>query len=498
MKNSKKLISLLLLCTMLTVTFASCSESSVNNETSAESGSAVVSDASVEESIVEEADADSLDAVVKALPEANYDGYTFTSYNRNWINTTLFMRQSPDEELSGEPINDALWERDRSLEDKYNITLDYVVFEPTQSLYNDAAKIVQSGDASVSLIYGNMRDESPTFLMNKLSVDLNSVPNLELSEPYWSRHNKDIEIAGKLMFATGDITCRYAGAPYLILFNKQMVSDRGYRYPYEDVREGTWTFDKLNTMIDGSYQDLDGNGKVTNADFFGFIFETGKGYAFYNSFGYQAIGMDENNEAVALVTAEDHINAITKIGEFAVNPNNYITTYTYEEVDMFKQNQAIFLDQTACNLSLFTDMEEDFGVLPLPKETEAQPDYYSFCNESCATGVQIPKSCDDLERTGMIVNALAAASRVSSMRAQYEVTLQYRQTRDEDSVEMLRLVSEAARYDYTVVYRWGGLYDTINTSIQTNSPIASKLKAVQKMIPKQASKAIKAVVGDEQ
>ena len=497
MTDIKKVLSVLLVCAMLTGSLAACSESTVNNETAVESGSAVVSDESIGETAEETVSTDTLDGVIKSLPEANYDGYTFTSYNRNWINSTLFMRQSPDEELTGEPINDALWERDKALEDKYNIALNYVVFEPGASLYNDAAKVIQAGDASMDLIYGNMRDESPTFLANKLSIDINSVPNIELDQPYWSRHNSDIEIAGKLMFATGDITCRYAGAPYLMMFNKQLVGDYGYRYPYEDVREGTWTFDKLSSMVDGAYKDLDGNGKVTSADFFGFIFETGKGYAFYNSFGYKAIDLDENNEAVLSIAEESHVNAIAKITEFAVNPNNYITTFTYEEVDMFKQNQALFLDQTACNLALFTDMETDFGVLPLPKESEEQADYYSFCNESCATGVQIPKSASDLERTGMIVNAIAAASRVSSMRAQYEVTLQYRQTRDEDSVEMLKLASEAARYDYTVVYRWGGLMDTINSCIQTGSPLASKIKSIQKIIPKQAAKTIKAVVGDE-
>ena len=49
-------------------------------------------------------------------------------------------------------------------------------------------------------------------------------------------------------------------------------------------------------------------------------------------------------------------------------------------------------------------------------------------------------------------------------------------------VEMLKLASEAARYDYTVVYRWGGLYDVINNCIQTNAPIASSLKALQNSI----------------
>ena len=493
MTDFKKTVSFLLVTAMLAASFTSCSESEVNEESTADTSSSSVSKSTSEETAEEEIPVDSLEAVVKNLPNADYEGYTFTSYNTNWINETLFMRQSPDDELTGEPINDALWERDRAVEDKYNITLDYVVFAPGASLYNEAEKGILSGDDSIGLIYGNMAGESPSFLKNKLTIDMNTIPAIDLTQPYWSQHNKDIEIAGKLMFATGDITCRYAGAPYLMLFNKQLIVDHGYQYPYDDVRAGTWTFDKLSSMVEETYQDT---GKATNDDFYGFIFEINKGYAFYNSFGYKAVDLDENNEPVLNVASENHINAIQKITQFAINPNNYITTYAYEETEMFKRNQSIFVDQTACNLSLLTDMEADFGILPLPKENEEQADYYSFCNNGCAIGVQIPKTVQNLDRTGMIVNALAAASRVSSMKAQYEVTLQYRQTRDEDSVEMLKLASEAARYDYTVVYGWGNLMGTINNCIQTDSPIASQLKGVQKVVSGSAKRTVRAIVED--
>ena len=221
-----------------------------------------------------------------------------------------------------------------------------------------------------------------------------------------------------------------------------------------------------------------------------------QGFAFYNGFGYTAVDIT-SGEAVISVAEEEQINAIDTLTAFAALQDVWLEPVVYGETEIFEEDRSIFVGQTACNLYMLTDMESDFGVVPVPKQNEAQDAYYSYANLHCATCVVVPKSTQDLARTGLLVEAIAAASRVSSMRAQYEVTLQYRQTRDEDSVEMLKLASEAARYDYTVVYRWGGLMDTINSCIQTGSPLASKIKAIQKIIPKTAAKTIKAVVGDE-
>ncbi|MCL2159738.1 MAG: hypothetical protein FWH48_10055, partial [Oscillospiraceae bacterium] len=52
-------------------------------------------------------------SVLADLKEADYDGYEFKIWTQNWPNTTLLLRQAPEEEETGEPINDALYRRDR-------------------------------------------------------------------------------------------------------------------------------------------------------------------------------------------------------------------------------------------------------------------------------------------------------------------------------------------------------------------------------------------------
>lgn len=498
MKNSnKKLTALLLAMAMLLPTLASCSESNVNtDETTPQAGE--VSAESTEETAGEE-QADELVDVINGLPEANYDGYTFTQWCQNQLTSTIFMRQAPDEELSGEPINDALWERDRALENKYNITMDYVVTDVAGvSLYGDAAKLIQAGDDSVGLIYAVMVSDGPSFVNNGLTIAMSDIDQVDLSKPYWSQNaNTDLAIQGRVYYATGDITTRYAGAPYLLLFNKQLLADRGFAEPYDDVIEGTWTFDKLQNIVTGQYQDLNGNGKVENEDFFGFAYEKNmQGFAFYNGFGFTAVDIT-GEEAVISVKEEAQINGIDTLSKFAQIQDVWLEPVVYGETKIFEEDRSVFVGQTACNLFMLTDMESDFGVLPVPKQNEEQDAYYSYANLHCATCVLVPKSTLDLDRTGTLVEAIAAASRVSSMRAQYEVTLQYRQTRDEPSVRMLQIISEAATYDPANMYNLGSLYGLINQCIDSATPISSKLKSVDKMVPKVYAKLVKNLVGEE-
>lgn len=499
MKNiSKKAASLLLILAMLIPTLASCSESTSNSdETAPVAGESAVDNTA--ETVVED-DLNELSGVIRNLPEANYDGYSFTQWCQNQLTSTIFMRQAPDEELSGEPINDALWERDRALENKYNIKMDYVVTDNAGvSLYGDGAKIIQAGDDSIGLIYAVMKSDGPSFVNNGLTIAMSDIEQVDLTQAYWSQNAmRDLAIQGKVFYATGDITTRYAGAPYLLLFNKQILADRGFAEPYDDVLAGTWTIDKLQNIVVNQYQDANGDGKVTNEDFFGFAYEKNmQGFAFYNGFGYTAVDIT-SGEAVISVAEEEQINAIDTLTAFAALQDVWLEPVVYGETKIFEEDRSIFVGQTACNLYMLTDMESDFGVVPVPKQNEAQDAYYSYANLHCATCVVVPKSTQDLARTGLLVEAIAAASRVSSMRAQYEVTLQYRQTRDEPSVTMLQIISEAATYDPSNMYNLGALYGVINDCIDSGSPIASKLKSVNKVVPKSFQKMAEKLISTEE
>ncbi len=430
-------------------------------------------------------DPDTIRGVLSTFEDVDYNEYTFTQWvTPNDLNQFITMRQAPEDEKIGDVVNDALWTRDRAVEDKFNITIDYFVVD--SNMVDQVQKVIKAGDDEIGLVYLNMVADAPALVMSGACLDMASIEQIDLTHPCWSQNAlQDLAIDGMIYYATGDITTRYAGAPYILLFNKALFDERNFVYPYQDVRDKTWTFDKMNTLVAGQYMDKNGNSRRDEGDIFGYAYESGmQGFAFYNGFGYRAVEFDGTDPIIRLAE-ESHINAIERLAKFAALPDVWLDQGWYQETEIFTEDRALFCGQTACNLYMLTNMENDFGVLPLPKESEEQKAYYSYSNLNCATSVHIPKSTHDLERTGTIVQALAEASRVSSMRAQYEVTLKYRFTRDRESVEMLQIATENAIYDPANLYDLGDLYGLINMGSDSGIPLASSIRSVRRVIPRQ-------------
>ena len=102
------------------------------------------------------------------------------------------------------------------------------------------------------------------------------------------------------------------------------------------------------------------------------------------------------------------------------------------------------------------EMEDDFGILPPPKFTEEVPAYYTACNTWLPSGVGVPKICSDPDRTGLVMETMAAVSQELLTPAVYDVTLQGKVSRDEESAAMLDLIYANTAFDLNTILDFGG------------------------------------------
>jgi hypothetical protein len=109
-------------------------------------------------------------------------------------------------------------------------------------------------------------------------------------------------------------------------------------------------------------------------------------------------------------------------------------------------------------------MEDDYGMIPIPKYDEAQKDYYSWMGIA-APSAMIPKSNENPERTGLVLDAMSAVSSTVLMDAYYEVTVRRKASRDEESTEMLELMRKNRVFDLASVYNWGELFNGYRDNI---------------------------------
>lgn len=134
---------------------------------------------------------------------------------------------------------------------------------------------------------------------------------------------------------------------------------------------------------------------------------------------------------------------------------------------------------------MFRDMKSDFGVIPTPKLDESQEDY--FITPDITKLLVIPVTASDLDRTAVIVEALAYEGYSYLRPYYYETMLQSKYLRDEESIEMLD------EYIYTnigfsVVTGSSKLTEVVNSVIkgssEASSAFASNKNTIQSEIDK--------------
>ncbi|MHB1152172.1 MAG: hypothetical protein ACYCWE_15695 [Eubacteriales bacterium] len=422
--------------------------------------------------------------VLDLFESIDYGGYALNILTTNNINSSLPSRTAHDNTLTGDIVNDALFNRDLSVGQKYNITVGYTLAAyDGGDIVNMAKKSITAGDDAYDFIIGDIANVCAG-LAAGFATDMGNVPNLDFEQPWWNSYiNSSTKIAGHNFYAVGDISPRNMSSAYVMMFSLDLFDDYSYTYPYQTVRDGKWTLDEMTKIIKGTAQDIDGDGKMTLTDSFGMISDGSAGWCMYIGCGGTFVELDEDSLLKITCNTERSEAVVSKLGNFfAAEDVDKLADSLYGPAERFMKEQGLFLPQTAVNLSMFTDCEMDFGILPMPKLDEAQENYRTFANFWCLAGVVIPKTSGDLERTGTLIEALTALSRFTSTEAAYEITLLVKQTRDEESIEMLKLATDNLVLELGALYNWGGITQTMETCIRKNTSFLTKFASAEKQV----------------
>ena len=187
MKN--KAISLVLLLSMLLVS-QSCGEAATDG------GDTTVSDETT--SAAPETD------YIETLGEEDFGGAEFVILAHE---AEAFPNLGSGE-LTGDPVNDALYKREQDISELYNITIVHDGPSDRGVLKNNLQNSVLAGDEAYQLVMTSMADGINTLMPNGILYDLNSLPSLDLSREWWNQNlRRNLNFSGKVYTATGPI-CR--------------------------------------------------------------------------------------------------------------------------------------------------------------------------------------------------------------------------------------------------------------------------------------------------
>ncbi len=437
------------------------------------------------------------DKLLPDLPDEDFGGYEFTILTKGYFSTHWYSMEAYAEELTGEPVNDAVYNRNVDIGEKYNFTVAEAI-GATEDPSAELKKAVQSGEDVYDLtLIGGVSTGS--LAQQGFLMDLTTLPHMDLSKPWYDQSaNASLSIANKLHMTAGDLNVMDNNATWALLFNKDLATDIGANDLYQMVLDGSWTLDRLEEYATLASRDLNGDGVHNEFDQWGIQGEAFNTMALIQGGGAFPFTKDENDIPVISIQDEHFYNAFEKAN--AINGNfdicMFVNNFTgYSDVwgecmDLaFTEGRVLFACVGLNRVTLFREMEGDFGILPLPKYDAEQEKYHDLISLWSANMIAIPKTLSDPARTGIIVEALSAESMYTLTPAYYDKTLKTKSARDEESAAMLDLIFEARAFDLGNMYGLGGMFDvpgSLTAAGKTDlaSSIESKMKGTQAAIDK--------------
>ncbi|MBE6711476.1 MAG: hypothetical protein E7579_10205 [Ruminococcaceae bacterium] len=508
--KSKHALSILLALLMLASAFAGCSESgdpdTVTEELAgeisfAEDGSAVIVDDD------EETPADTVkveDRIKPDIPDGySFDGHTFTIMNNDYSLAVWSQIDIGAEEMTGEPINDAVFTRNTTVSETYNCS---IVSQKTLNLSGELPTLVKAGDSSVDLATVHLRTFASHAQSNNY-VELNGVSTLDLAKPWYDQNSvKELSFNKKLFGVATDLTTMDEQATTAMVFNKDLYKDYQIADTYGDfyqlVKDNKWTFDVMEAMATSVSADLDGDGQRTEKDLYGMFYQRDTLTSLLNGFGVLCATKNADDIPEMTLMTERNVDILDRLFDLLYQPDYCLNVmaqwestsdWTLEMVNAYDQNQALLMWIRLADVENLRSMDIDFGIVPIPMYDESQGGYKISVNPYVGTVTCIPQSNYDPEATGYFIEAISSESRYVVLPEYYEINLKGKVARDQESAEMLDLIFANRIYDLGQIYDPGNFSNTIIYMTMTNDrDVASKWakneKAINKMLDKMIEK----------
>ena len=445
----QRILASLLAVLLLTAPLASCGEN--------EEPPAVTQTNAATESEAETELRDSLPS------DLDYEGdkIVFLSREREgWTDREIWV-----EELTGEPINDAVFERNKAVEERLNVEITNVSEDSLDAyvIVNRVVNAVSAGTHEYDVLAASCwttLGQTPrgTF------ANLRNSAYIDFDMPWWSEGLNDATLyKGTQFVLTGSMVLSIYRFAYATVFNQQLFDDVGEKYPYEYVENGTWTLDKQISLVPLFHRD-NGNNIQDEEDIYGFISTQHISVdPYWSACEVDILTRDENDDFLLVFDSGKLHEVAEKVLAlyYGTDDSSYIwNTITYDghmdaACDMFADGRGAMATIRIMGLERETirSMTDMFGIVPMPKFDETQPEYHTMLHDQF-TVIAVPTTVqgDRLDEIGAVLEALSSTAHRVVKPVYYEETLRTKIAQDPQSAAMMELIVNSLTTDSGIFY----------------------------------------------
>lgn len=394
------------------------------------------------------------------VPESKYNGEDFTILTNTddgeWTCNDFFQEEDSDENV----VLSAVYARQKKIEETFGVKIKVIDGLTRGSINTLVETANKAGTKDYDLVINDI-DHMFTLARGDGLTNLDDIEYLDTTVSAWDQSTlEQTSIGGNNYFATGEITTIDNDATWCLMFNKQVAKNVGIgesdELPsiYELVEDKKWTLDKFTEYCNlYQYQDKTGDGPTVDDQFpvaTTIDFVTGLFYGTNN----RIILKDEADIPYLPAVSTKMIEKLEKIVNIYYK-SNFITFDCHDYKDqnaachllaqqMFEENRSLFYSEVMQCVTRLRNMDVDFGIVPMPKADESQKNYTAHSVNIVTHVAGVPKGISydtaRLERSGMIMQALAVEGENILTPAYYEKSLVGQGTRDEESSEMLPII----------------------------------------------------------
>ena len=486
MKKRTRLLALLLATLMLVGPLASCATGDEETET----------DAPVQTQASAEEDTEIQDELPAHLDYNDQDITIISRDMEGWTRGEISV-----EGLISEPVNDAVFERNKAVEQRLNVKIVSILDNDTNSgtVPGKVATAVKAGTSEYDIMAAAAYTTA-TESLNGTFANLIDTEFIDLEKPWWTQgYNEAMEYDDMQFAATGSLLLSIYRFAFVTIFNKDLFTEASQPFLYDTVENGQWTLDKQISLVPIFHRD-NGNGtQDADGDIYGFISSSLIGTdPYWSSCEVDILKTNADGNLELVFDSGKLFDVADKVLKlyYGTDSSSYILSAYGSDSEqgdirnMFSQGLGAMATVRIMELenSVMRDMEQEYGVIPMPKFDELQADYKTLLHDQF-TVVAIPTPVTG-ERLGMasaVLEAMASASWRIVKPAYYETTLRTKIAQDPQSALMMDIITQGIYIDAGIVYTssLNSFHAGFRTLVQgRNNDAVSRYKALTKAAEK--------------
>ena len=414
------------------------------------------------------------------------------------------------EGITGDNILDNIYQRNLNIEERLGVKLGFEESPGNNKNLSAFVKKVENSYQAGEKIYDIVATYSRTaaqLAINGYYYDLNNIDEsyLDLEKPWWPPSIIDtMGVGDALYYVSGDASTNTLHFMYTMYYNKNLLNDLGLTDPTEYVLDKTWTIDKLIEMTSNQYRDEDGDGKQSEADFYGFGTIYYGADAFYTGSGLRLVEHSGDDDLIKISDdyfSQKTVDLIDKLGDWMttsdcwISRNGSAVDFDAPFVDgrmLFCQNRVYMADNQ--HTSGLNSVEWKYGLVPTPLYDENQEEYITVIGNPF-TLYGIMNDCDEkaLPMMTAVLECWGSEAYRLTTPALFETNMKYKYTDLDVSAQMFDILRNTMSFDQGRIYSnsLGPYMSEIPSRVATEGGSwTTAMKSYQKVLGKQLKQII--------